>query len=106
MEIIKNDMSVDEMRFTVALLLDITPEEIKSVKSDTLIKIMNNLNKNAMAYNNLEDKYRELLQKDTYKPLNKQVHRKRKQENTEIGRQLRELRGNSNDKPNRRKTRR
>jgi len=91
MEIIKNDMTVDEMRYTVALLLSLKTEDLKGLKSDVLIKMLNALNANALAYNSLEDKYRELMQAGTYKPLSPKVNRERGRENREIGRQLREL---------------
>lgn len=91
-EIPKLDMTKEELAYTVALLLDLQPQELKALPQQTLIKMFNNLQKNAMAYNILEDKYRELLTKDTYKPLARKDHNKRHKENREAAKLLKKLR--------------
>ncbi len=76
MEIIKNDMTKEELQYTVEILLDLSQGELSKLSMPTLIKMSNNLLANSMAYNNLEDKHRELMQKGNYTPLAKQ-HKRR-----------------------------
>lgn len=76
MEIIKNDLTKEELQHTVEILLDLSNGELAKLPMPTLIKMSNNLLSNGMAFNNLEDKYRELLQKGNYTPLAKQYKRR------------------------------
>lgn len=80
MEILKNDMTKEEMVHTLAILLGngVKVEELKSLHAPVIIKMLNGLEANARAYNDLEDKYRELLQKGTYAPLAPKVRRNRR----------------------------
>ena len=91
-EIPKLDMTKEELQYTVALMLDLTATEIKALSQQTLIKMLNNLNRNAMAFNILEDKYRELLTQDTYKPLAPKMHNARHKENRAMAKEVRKLR--------------
>tara|TARA_Y100001956_G_scaffold75879_1_gene84406 strand:+ start:2215 stop:2505 length:291 start_codon:yes stop_codon:yes gene_type:complete len=76
MEIIKNDMTKEEIQHYVELLMSVPHGSFAKLTMPVLISMHNGLMENAMAYNTLEDKYRELLQKGTYKPLAKQHKRK------------------------------
>lgn len=75
MEILKNDMTKEEIQFVVELLLDLPHGELGKLTTPTLIKMHNNINKNLMAFNILEDKYRALVNQGTYKPLAKERKR-------------------------------
>lgn len=90
-EIPKLDMTKEELQYTVSLLMNVPMEAFAKLTTETLIKMLKGLNDNAMAYNSLEDKYRALIQQDTYKPLNKKTHNARHVENRELGKQLREF---------------
>lgn len=71
MEIIKNDMTKEEIQHYVELLMSVPHGSFTKLTMPVLISMHNGLMANAMAYNSLEDKYRELLQKGNYKPLAK-----------------------------------
>lgn len=76
MEIIKNDMTREEIQHYVELLMSLEKGSLQKLTMPVLISMHNGLMANAMAFNNLEDKYRELLQQDTYKPLAPERKRK------------------------------
>lgn len=74
MEILKSDMTKEEVQHIVEILLDLPKGALTKLTAPTLIKMHNNINKNLLAYNILEDKYRALANQGTYEPLAK--HRK------------------------------
>ena len=74
MERLKNDMTKEEIQYIVEILLDLPNGSLAKLTAPTLTKMHNNINKNLLAFNILEDKYRALANQGTYEPLAK--HRK------------------------------
>lgn len=81
----KLDMTKEEIQYYVELMLSLAPGSLAKVTQPVLISMHNGLTANAMAFNHLEDKYRELMQKGNYKPLAKHhTRKKRKPDNAAI----------------------
>ncbi|AXQ66682.1 putative protein 2C [Vibrio phage vB_VpS_PG07] len=96
MEMLKPDMSKAELQHVLAILLGngISAEELKPLTVPILNKMLTALETNAKAFNALEDKYRELLQASTYKPIAPKTHRNRGAENRAMAKELRKLKSN------------
>lgn len=77
MEILKSDMTKEEVQYIVEILLDLPNGALSKLTAPTLIKMHNNINKNLLAFNSLEDKYRALANQGTYEPLAKQRRHRR-----------------------------
>lgn len=68
-------MTKEEIQHYVELLMSVAHGSFSKLTMPVLISMHNGLMENAMAFNTLEDKYRELMQKGNYKPLAKQHKR-------------------------------